>query len=152
MPITQQASDELQNRFVNSPYIGRAQIWDKKSTGHGPHKFFYIGYHDIFGVEMPAVCKRPGMERRKEYQIWGRSWVEGRLSRLDEAIERAVAGDFIDCRHNHSLKVRAKRRGKKFFKKPEWHKTPKKIAVKEEDKLPIRGRRNKKRKRRKLNI
>ncbi len=133
--------------FRNAFYIGRRQIYDDKS-GKGPHKIYYVGYHDLFGVRMP------GPRGLIEVQLWGASWVMGKDDKLDVAIENAMHGEFPNVRHNVQLRKRAKSRGRLFIK-PQWFDPTKAPAAKEANsKLPIRGRkrRNGKRKRRRLLI
>lgn len=126
--------------FANALYIGRHQIWPDGERR--PHKFYYIGYRDMFGVLMPS--------RGKAYapQIWGTGWVRGRSERLDQAVKDAMKGKFPEVRHNLRIQKRAKTHGKTFIK-PTWRDREKALALKEAtEKLPIRGR--KKRRRRKL--
>lgn len=146
MAITVECQQQLDEHFAQSPYIGSAQIYDKEQTGLGKHRFFYLGYHDLFGVEIPASGRRRGVE----FQIWPREWVKRHLKRLDHHIREARAGRYLQVRHNLTLQKRAKQNGREFFSKPKWHKPPE-TAAKEEGKLPIRGRK-KKRTRRELKI
>jgi len=142
--IPDSALRQFHEKFVNSPYIGRAQLWDKEETGLGPHRFFYLGYYDIFGVEMPCAGRRKGVE----FQIWPLAWVKRRLKKLDKHIEDAMAGDYLQVRHNIQLQKRAKKHGRKLHRKPTWHRKPKaEAALKEGNKLPKR-----KRKRRRLRV
>lgn len=132
--------------FHNALYIGRHLLHDQ-DIDKPPHRFYYIGHGDAFGVAMPETKRRWG------FQIWGLSWVHGRSNKLDKAIAAALKGKFPDCRHNVQINKRAKRRGKKAFIKPTWihSETPPAFAKeKSTAKLPIRGKG--KRRRRTLNI
>lgn len=134
-------ADKLhKDRFVSAFYIGRHQIYPE--ANRPPHKFYYIGYEDAFGVEF---CERKG---RRDFQIWGLSWVTGRSNKLDKSIDNAMKGKFMDCRHNTQAEKRAKLHGESFIK-PTWlYKEAAPAATKAGEKLPIRGKRR--RKRRKL--
>jgi len=143
-----EATQQMEEYFENSPYIGRAQIFDKEETSTGPHKFYYLGFHDVFGVRMPTTSKRPHMRGQFEVQIWSLQWVDRRLPKLTRAVGRAMKGNFIDCRHNAQLKKRAKEHGRAFFKTPQRIRAEA-AATEEANRLPIRGR---KRKRTKLKI
>lgn len=131
LSMSAQGTSALTERFVNSLYIGRAQIYSVE-TERRPHKFYYIGYRDTFGVKMP------GPRNTSEYQIWIGSWVWGRSKKLDDALNKAMKGKFPNCRHNYQIKVRAKLHGETFTK-PEWYNPAKAPAV-EKTNLPIRGR------------
>ncbi len=146
--IPEEALRQFNEGFLNSPYIGRAQIHDKEEAG--PHKFYYLGFYDVFGVSMPIPSARPELRGRRETQLWPLAWVRKRLPKLDKAVDDAMAGKFIAIRHNARLKARAIEHGKKHFRKPKWHRPPEKVTATEKDKLPLRGR--KKRRRRKLKI
>ncbi len=137
----------LEEHFQNAPLICRVQIWPPEERG--PHRFYYIGYRDVFGAQMPEP---PG--RGFDYQIWGTAWVRGRSKKIDAAIDAAMKGKFRVCRHNQQLKLRAKRDGKQLFQKPVWQNAPPKTtpASSEAEKLPLRRKRKKTRPRRKLTI
>jgi len=144
MVMSKYAQRMMNEGFRNAYYIGRYQIYDKDETNRPPHRIYYIGHGDAFGVIMPEGRKKVG------YQIWGISWVRGRSTKLDKAIAAALKGKFPNLRHNIQIDKRAIKHGKQFIK-PTWihGETPKAFAKKANDKLPIRGR---KRTRRKLNI
>ena len=127
-------ADKLQaDRFKNALYIGRHQIYPEENRP--PHKFYYIGYKDAFGIRF---CER---QRRWDCQIWGLSWVTGRSNKLDKAINNAMKGKFMDCRHNTRAEKRAKLHGETFIK-PTWlYKEAAPAAQKAGEKLPIRGKR-----------
>lgn len=140
------ANRMMNERFKDALYIGRLMLHNQDAD-KPPYRFYYLGHGDAFGVAMPETNRRWG------FQIWGISWIQGRSNKLDKAIAAALKGKFPDCRHNVQIKKRAKQHGKKVFIKPTWihGKTPPTFAKeKSEAKLPIRGRR--KRRRRKLNI
>jgi len=103
-------------------------------------RFFYLGYYDLFGVEMPAAGRKHGVE----FQIWPLAWVKKRLPRIEKLVAEAMAGKFIHIRHNIALKKRAVNSGKEMFRKPTYHKP--KAVTSEKDKLPIRGKRKRRRK------
>lgn len=146
MTITIEAQRQMDDKFRLSPYIGHAQIYDEAETGLGKHKFYYLGFHDVFGVEIPAHGRRRGVE----YQIWSDVWVRKHLPRLDHLIREARAGKYVHVRHNIQLAKRAKQYGRQLFSKPRWNsKEKKKAATPKEGALPIRGRK-KKRSRRQL--
>jgi len=138
------AGHMLDEHFQNAPLVCRVQIWPKEDRG--PHKFFYIGYRDAFGVRMPEP---PG--RGFDYQIWGVGWVRGRSKKIDSLIDAALKGKFKECRHNQQLKLRAKQNGKRFFIKPVWQNAPPSTSASQEtEKLPLRRKRKIHRPRRKL--
>lgn len=125
--------------FRNAFYIGRIQIYSEEERR--PHKVFYIGYRDAFGVKIPEP-------KGYSYQIWPINWVQGRSKKLDRAVQKSLKGKFPEVRHNIQLKLRATHG--ELFIKPGWFNQEKATAFKKEDqKLPIRGKRRKK-KRRKL--
>ena len=127
--------------FENAYYIGRHQIFQEDERG--PHKFYYIGYQDTFGVRIPAP------RNRFEVQIWGMRWTLGRSEKLDKAIANALKGKFTEVRHNIRLAKRAKSHGEEFVEATWRH--PKKAAAKKAgEKLPIRGRRHRRRRRKLL--
>jgi hypothetical protein len=135
----------MDEHFKGAYYIGR-HLLHFQDADQPPHRFYYIGHGDAFGVAMPESKRRWG------FQIWGISWVRGRSNKLDKAIAAALKGKFPDCRHNVQVKKRAKQHGKKAFIKPTWihEKPPLAFAKVSAAKLPIRGKG--KRRRRKLNI
>ncbi len=139
------ASRMMNEHFKNALYIGRELLHDQEA-GKPPHRFYYIGHGDAFGVAMPEARGRWG------FQIWGISWVRGRSRKLDKAIANALEGNFPDCRHNVQVKKRAKEHGKKVFVKPTWiyEKAPATVKKNATTKLPIRGK--SKSRRRKLNV
>jgi hypothetical protein len=129
----------LNENFRNAFYIGRYRIGDDEDKK--PHKFFYIGYRDAFGVAMPEGKNRWG------FQIWGISWVQGRTTKLDKAIAKAMKGKFIDCRHNAQLLKRATH-GQEFIKPTRMQYPPTTTTAKKtaEEKLPLRRRKRTRRK------
>ncbi len=147
MALDSQASQQMAERFANSPYLGSVQIYDKEETGLGKHRVFYLGYWDLFGVEIPAAGRR----RSVEFQLWSREWIKKSFKRLDQHIREGRAGKFIHVRHNIQLNRRAKEHGVEFFRKPKWYRPPEKITTEKKGKLPVRGKRTK-RGRRKLKL
>ncbi len=141
--ITDDALRQFHENFANSPYIGRVQLYDAKETGLGKHRFFYLGHYDVFGVEMPALGRRRGVE----FQIWPFSWVKKYIPNIRNLIDEAIEGNYIHIRHNIELEKRAKESGRQLFTKAKHHRTP--LTITQADKLPIRGR---KRKRKTLKI
>lgn len=126
----------LNEHFKNAYYLGRHQV--NPSADVKPHKFYYIGHGDAFGICMAESRGRRG------FQIWGISWVRGRSAKLDRAIANALEGKFIKCRHNVQVDNRAKKHGKQFIE-PTWvHEAP--PTAKKATKLPLRrtGRRRRK--------
>jgi len=127
----------LDEHFKYAYYLGRYQV--DPSEDVKPHKFYYIGHGDAFGVAMAESRGRVG------YQIWGISWVRGRSAKLDRAIANALKGKFINCRHNVQVDNRANKHGTQFIK-PTWvHEAA--PAAKKAAKLPLRkktGRRRRK--------
>jgi len=138
--ISEEALRQFREHFVNSPYIGRAQLYNKEDTGLGHHRFFYLGYYDLFGVEMPASGRKHGVE----FQIWPLAWVKKHLPRINKLVADALAGKYIHIRHNIELKKRAIESGQQFFTKPKHYKAP--LALAKADRLPMRGRHKRKRK------
>lgn len=140
--INEAASKHFSEMFRNAFYIGRHQL-HPPDTDRRPHRFYYIGFRDLFGVVMPegkgGVCP----------QLWGSKWVFGRSKKLDKALHNAMKGKFADVRHNTQLRARANSHGRLFIK-PEWSGESPTTTEKETEALPIRGRR--KRKRRKLTV
>jgi hypothetical protein len=139
--IPQEAVEQMGDQFLHSPYIGSAQIWNKEETGYGKHKFFYLGYYDLFGVRMPPM----GPNHRPEFQIWPLAWVRKRIRSLDSVIEKAMAGEFVRTRHNIQLQKRAKQHGRKFYRKPKQYRPTKTVVATEKGKLPKRRRKHKRR-------
>lgn len=146
--IPDAAVKQMHEQFLNSPYIGSAQIWDKEETGYGKHKFFYLGYFDLFGVRMPEM----GPKKMPDFQIWPLAWVRKRVRTLDAVIDKAMAGDYVRTRHNIQLEKRAIEHGRKLHTKPRWHRKAKTAPPLEEgNKLPKR-KRKRKRKRKALKV
>ena len=131
--LNDNADRHFSEKFVNTFYIGRHQIHPPDS-GKKPHRFYYIGYRDLFGVLMP--------EARGSFssQLWGPHWVFGRSKKLDKALHQAMKGKFPDVRHNTQLRARADSHGQ-LFTKPTWHGKAPPTVKKTAEVLPIRGRR-----------
>lgn len=138
MQLNKVADRHFRQAFKNAFYIGRAQIYSE-DYDRRPHKFFYIGYQDLFGVIMPEGKGRSG------YQVWGTNWVYGRSKLLDKALREAMKGNFPDVRHNVRVRARAKSHGKRFIK-PKWAGEKTILAEEENQALPIRGRKRRRRK------
>lgn len=133
MTLSEQASKDFNSGFVNCFYIGRIQIRPKEECQ--PHKFYYIGYGDVFGVSMPEPNGRRG------FQIWYKSWVAGRSDKLDKALKAAMRGKFPECRHNYRLRKGADSHETTFIK-PSWlHQKEAPAIAQENGLLPIRGKR-----------
>jgi len=140
--VNDHASLMMEEHFVNAPYIGRRQIFDREVRDLGPHKFYYVGFADLFGVITPET------KNLKGHQLWCFDWCAGSDKKSRAALLNAAKGKFIECRHNIRLKQRAIEHGKKFFVRPEWQNS-KKAANAKEGRLPLR---KKKRTRRQLKI
>lgn len=136
--LTTYAARMFTEGFRNAYYIGRYQIHTDLFPDRRPHKFFYIGYRDMFGVAMPEA-------RGYSFQVWGRTWVIGRSEKLDAAVKNAMRGRFPEVRHNIQLDKRAKHDVSIGWRKPEWFHTEKKATVTQADQeLPLRGQKNRK--------
>lgn len=127
------AEKSFHGRFKNAFYIGRYQIHPSDSD-RKPHRFFYIGYRDLFGVLMPEAR---GLFHA---QLWGMEWTYGRSKKLDKALHQAMKGKFPDVRHNTQLRARADSH-EKLFIKPTWHEKASSIIKETSKVLPIRRRR-----------